>query len=209
MIKKKLFKIVPLLLGICMIATIGSLHLSKRISAERMRIQEEQAREEAQIEKEQMLWYESHAFMEYSATERTYGYSYYIKIDSIILPRLQINLYAYEDSTGIALTTDDIIAFLESEMDENRHSTKTWENDPIIENYVYWVELEPEGQRKVMKYFDDFYCCLVEYKKENGLEESDLPTISTLELEELAQLREKLNNPDYELTIDLTKWKKP
>lgn len=46
-------------------------------------------------------------------------------------------------------------------------------------------------------------------KKENGLEESDLPTISTLELEELAQLHVKHKNPDYKLTIDLTKWKKP
>ena len=134
MIKKKLFKIVPLLLGICIIATIGGLHLSKRISAERMRIQEDQAREEAQIEKEQMLWNEHIAFYEYLWNGSEKGRSDYINVKYIQQHDLQIMLFVYEDYTGNVVTVEEIIAFLESEMDGNYHTTVTYEDVPRIKD---------------------------------------------------------------------------
>lgn len=163
------------------------------------------ANEEQQKLKERMLFLEGLAFMEDYWDGRDGGYRYYINIDKINKIRLQINLYAYEDTTGIVITLEDVFNFLESEMDENRYSTKTFEDNPIIENYVYWAVVDDFGFAKTTEYFHNFYDCLVEYKEENGLTEYSYPNLSSLTLEELSQLREKIKNPDYELTIDLTR----
>lgn len=161
------------------------------------------AREEQQLQKERMLYWEGLAFMEDYWDGRGWGSRYYINIDKIDKVRLQINLYAYEDTEGIVITLDEIFDFLESEMDENRHSTKTFEDNPRMEYYVYWSAIDKLGVAKTNEYFHDFYDCLVEYKEANGLTEDSSSGLSSLTLEELAQLREKLKNPDYEITFDL------
>lgn len=192
---KSYFKWVALLLSAFIMLTVGYLTYS-----------EQKAREEAQIEKEKMLWAQCVAFKANIYNGKNIHRCDYVNMNTIKKYKLQILLFAYEDYTGEIVTVDEIMEFLESEMDENRHSTRTCENEPCIFDYVIWAVSDYLKLGQIdMIYQDNFYDCLLEYKTANGIEEFSDPILMDLTFEELSQLREKIKNPDYELTIDLTR----
>ena len=66
-----------------------------------------------------------------------------------------------------------------------------------------------KGNPREKVFWNIYDRCLDDYKTANGLTKDSVPSLLVLSLDDLAQLHVKHKNPDYKLTIDLTKWKKP
>ena len=120
----------------------------------------------------------------------------YIDIDAINRGKLQIYLNGYEYYNDIKITYEDIVNYLQKEMNEAGYSTKTYEDNPTIKEYVYWVNYNDESY----DYYSDIFKIWMDYLDKTNTNVYDLHDLTP---EDINQLSEKLENPDYELTIDL------
>ena len=131
------------------------------------------------------------------------GGTLFIDVENIDRYSLQMTLFAYEDNTGVVLTIDEIMEYLCREPLYKGYSSMTYENDPKISDYVHWAA-DFSGQviaRKYIEYASYYFKC---YKEENGIVGNTALTARDLSYEDLLQLRQKVLDPDYELTIDLS-----
>lgn len=120
----------------------------------------------------------------------------YIDIDAINRTKLQVYLNGYEYYNDITITYEDIINYLQKEMNEDGYSTKTYEDNPTIKEYVYWVNYNNESY----EYYSDIIGIWLDYLNEVGITSY---VFLDLNPEDINQLSEKLKNPDYEITIEL------
>ena len=131
------------------------------------------------------------------------GGTLFIDVENIDRYSLQMTLFAYEDNTGVVLTIDEIMEYLCREPLDGSYSSMTYENDPKISDYVHWAA-DFSGQVIAREYevFGRYYFKC--YKEENGILGKKEFNASVLSYEDLLQLRQKILDPEYELTIDLS-----